>query len=94
MSAAASMPTPATLHSEYSRRAAEGRAAAVREIAPGAVRIIRLPHVEALCGVKKSYIYDAMARGEFPRPVALGRARGWLENEVQDWITNRAAHRA
>ncbi len=94
VSVSTSLPVPATLHSEYSRRAAEGRAAAVREIAPGAARIIRLPHVEAMCGVKKSFIYAEMAKGTFPRAVPLGRARGWLETEVLDWIEQRAASRA
>ncbi len=95
MSVSTSLPVPATLHSDYSRRAAEGRAAAVREIAPGAARIIRLPHVESLVGLRKTKIYDLMKAGEFPRPVALSlRARGWLENEVLDWIEQRAASRA
>lgn len=93
MSSSTPMPAPAILHSEYSRRSAAGRAAAVQEIAPGTARIIRLHHVEALCGVKKSFIYAAMAKGNFPRPVALGGARGWLENEIQTWIADRVASR-
>ncbi len=40
MSVSTSLPVPATSQSQYRRRGAEGRAAAVREIAPGAVRII------------------------------------------------------
>lgn len=90
-----SVATPSTLHSDYSRRAAEGRAAAVREIAPGAARIIRLHHVEALTGIRKTKIYDLMKVDQFPKPVPLSpRARGWLENEVQAWIADRAALRS
>jgi prophage regulatory protein len=95
MSVSMSLPAPAVLHSEYSRRAAEGRAAAVREIAPGTPRVIRLPAVEALTGIRKTKIYDLMKDGQFPKPIALSlRARGWLEDEVLDWITERAATRA
>jgi prophage regulatory protein len=94
MSVSSSLPVPATL-SQYSRRGAEGRAAAVREIAPGAARIIRLHHVESLVGLRKTKIYDLMKAGQFPRPVALSpRARGWIEGEVLSWIEQRAAHRA
>lgn len=92
MSAADSMPTPATSSSEYTLRTAANRAAAVREITPWAVRILRLPHVEALTGVKKTFIYNAMKEGTFPLPVALGnRSKGWIEGEVLRWIADRAA---
>ena len=56
--------------------------------------ILRLPQVEAACGVKKSFIYAAVKAGTFPAPVALGtRARGWLASEIDAWITARAASR-
>ena len=42
----------------------------------------------------RSYIYDAMGRGEFPRQVKLGgRSVAWVESEVQDWIEARIAAR-
>lgn len=80
--------------SNYSRTSAEARAAAVKEIAPGAARILRLPHVENLVGLRKTKIYDLMKAGQFPKPVALSpRARGWIEAEVVAWISDRAATR-
>lgn len=79
-----------TLHSEYSRKAAENRANAVKELAPGTLRVLRLPAVEAMTGVKKSTIYKAMSKGDFPLPVPIGnRARGWLEGEILAWIEAR-----
>jgi prophage regulatory protein len=31
-----------------------------------------------------------MARGDFPRPVRLGkRAVGWRESDLQDWLASR-----
>ena len=53
-------------------------------------RILRLPEVEAITGLKKSTLYRRMAAGEFPQQVKLGgsscRAVGWLAEEVYAWI--------
>jgi prophage regulatory protein len=48
-------------------------------------RILRLPAVIELTGLGRSAIYQAIARGRFPRPVPLApgnRARGWLASEI------------
>ena len=53
-------------------------------------RILRLPEVRARVGICRASIYQHMAQGSFPRPVALGlRARGWLEHEIDAWLTVR-----
>ncbi len=55
-------------------------------------RLLRLPDVEALTGLRKSSIYDAMRRGEFPHPVKLSRrAVCWPLSSVQSWIADRIA---
>jgi prophage regulatory protein len=55
-------------------------------------RLLRLPDVEALTGLKKSSIYVAMRRGEFPQPVKLSRrAVCWPLSTVQGWIAGRIA---
>lgn len=55
---------------------------------PVAERILRRPEVLTRVGVSQSTLYDWMARGEFPRPVALGRALvGWPESVVTAWIS-------
>ncbi len=43
-------------------------------------------------GLSRSTIYVRLAAGCFPRPVALGgRAVGWIEAEVDEWIRERVA---
>ena len=53
-------------------------------------RILRLPEVRRSTGLSRSTIYLRIAEGRFPKPVSLGgRAVGWLEAEVQEWLERR-----
>jgi prophage regulatory protein len=49
-------------------------------------RLIRLPEVERLTGLKKTQIYELLKKKEFPRPVKHGRLSLWEATEVEDWI--------
>ena len=50
--------------------------------------VLRLPTVKARTGLSCSTIYLRVSRGEFPAPVSLGgRAVGWIEAEVNAWLT-------
>jgi prophage regulatory protein len=52
--------------------------------------ILRLPAVKARTGLSRSTIYFRVAEGTFPKSVALGgRAVGWLEAEVEQWLQLR-----
>jgi prophage regulatory protein len=52
--------------------------------------MLRLPTVKATTGLSRSTIYLRVAQGTFPKPVSLGgRAVGWLEAEVQEWLQRR-----
>jgi len=52
--------------------------------------ILRLPAVRSRTGLSRSTIYLRVANGTFPRPLSLGaRAVGWLEAEVEEWISGR-----
>jgi prophage regulatory protein len=52
--------------------------------------ILRLPAVKARTGLSRSTIYLRITEGSFPPPVSLGgRAVGWIEAEVNDWLTKR-----
>jgi prophage regulatory protein len=52
--------------------------------------ILRLPAVKTRTGLSRSTIYLRVSQGKFPRPVSLGgRAVGWLEAEVQEWLQRR-----
>lgn len=57
-------------------------------------RFMRLPEVMATCGLPMSSLYDAVRRGDFPKPVPLSRKSvGWLASEVQQWMAQRIAAR-
>jgi prophage regulatory protein len=57
-------------------------------------KLIRLPAVEAACGLKRSEIYKRIREGRFPRPVPLGgRAVAWVVAEVSEWTDARVAER-
>jgi prophage regulatory protein len=52
--------------------------------------ILRFYEVKATVKLSKSTIYHRIAQGTFPKPVSLGgRAVGWLEAEIQDWLQRR-----
>ncbi len=53
-------------------------------------RLLRLPEVERLTGLRRSAIYEQMRRGIFPRSVKTGRrTAAWPESAVQSWIADR-----
>jgi prophage regulatory protein len=55
-------------------------------------RILRLPDVKVRAGLGTTALYSRMREGAFPRPVSLGgRAVGWLESDIDDWIESRVA---
>ena len=53
-------------------------------------QIIRLKGVMAKTGLARSTIYAKLAEDLFPEPINLGpRAVGWVEQEIDDWLTSR-----
>lgn len=58
------------------------------------MKVIRFDQVMAKTGLRHSALYNLMAQGSFPKPLPLGpKARGWLEAEVDQWISDRLAER-
>ena len=56
------------------------------------IRFLRISHVKDITGLSKSYIYQLVSAGKFPKPVNIvpgGKSVGWVEHEVQEWITSR-----
>jgi prophage regulatory protein len=52
--------------------------------------ILRLNDVKSRTGLSRSTIYARMAEGAFPKTISLGgRAVGWVEAEINDWISAR-----
>lgn len=59
------------------------------------VCILRRRQVEQKVGLTRSPLYARIKAGEFPRPVRLGngRAVGWVESEVDDWLATQIKNR-
>ena len=58
------------------------------------LRVIRHKQVCAKLQISSAKLFDMVARGQFPKPFTLipgGRAVGWLEADVDAWITSRKA---
>jgi prophage regulatory protein len=52
--------------------------------------VLRLPAVKARIGLSRSMIYYLVSEGSFPSPISLGpRAVGWLESEVDAWLSRQ-----
>ena len=48
--------------------------------------------MKANTGLSRSTIYLRIAQDTFPKPVSLGgRAVGWLDAEIQEWLQGRIA---
>ncbi len=59
---------------------------------PSHVRVIRHANICKKLQVSSAKLFDMIARGQFPKPFTLvpnGRAVGWLEHEVDQWILDR-----
>ena len=54
-------------------------------------RLLTAEQVIAATGMKKTFIYDHMKKGTFPKNIKIGAAVRWLESEVQDWIDAQVA---
>jgi prophage regulatory protein len=58
------------------------------------MKIMRLPEVKAMVGLGTTAIYALIKKGEFPKPVKIGRASRWVEQEIQEWIMERVRARS
>ena len=55
-----------------------------------ALTILRRKQVEARTGLSRSTLYLRISDGSFPKPINLGgRAVGWIEHEIDDWLADR-----
>lgn len=58
------------------------------------IRILRVREVAGRSGISRSLIYKFVREGKFPPGVKIGeRAVGWLESDVEGWITGRSVNR-
>ena len=53
-------------------------------------RALNLEEVVGLVSLSSATVYRMMSRGEFPRPVRVGRrAARWRSGEVEEWLASR-----
>lgn len=53
-------------------------------------RLLRLPVVESLTGLKRAHIYALARKLQFPAPLKIGaRASAWQASAVHAWIAER-----
>lgn len=58
------------------------------------IRILRLPEVCQVTGLKRAMIYRLQKRKSFPQSVKItDHAVGWIDAEVQAWVEHRVAAR-
>ena len=64
-----------------------------RPAAPGGLKVIRHAEVCRKLGISAASLFDMVAKGDFPKPFSIipgGRSVGWLEGDVDVWITKRS----
>jgi prophage regulatory protein len=57
------------------------------------IRTLRMCDLPSKVGYRPSTIYALIAAGKFPKPFKLsagGRAVGWLETTIDEWISEQA----
>lgn len=58
-------------------------------------RFLRIQVVMDRVGLGRSTIYTKIELGKFPKQVVIGdRAVGWLETEINEWISKRVLARS
>lgn len=51
---------------------------------------LRIKQVKEVTGMSRSWIYEAIRRGDFPAPISLGaRAVAWDSAAIAAWQTTR-----
>lgn len=49
-------------------------------------KLLTLPEVRGIVGLSSSTLYRMIERGDFPRPVKIGRAARWPTSEIATFI--------
>ena len=56
--------------------------------------LIKIAKVSEKTGFEKSFIYNEMAAGRFPRSITIGsKAVRWVSTEIDQWIDEQIAAR-
>ena len=49
-------------------------------------RLLPLPDVINLVGMRRAWIYNQVMAGAFPAPLKIGRNSRWKQSEIAEWI--------
>lgn len=52
----------------------------------GPERLLKAKEVSKLIGFNVDWIYKKIAKGEFPKPIKIGRSSRWSYLEVMEWM--------
>lgn len=53
-------------------------------------RFLNSKEVAEIVGFNVDWIYKKIAKGEFPKPIKIGRSSRWLYTEIMQWINETA----
>lgn len=53
-----------------------------------------LPNVIQSVDLCRSQVLAMVKRGDFPKPIKIGRSARWLPHEVTTWVNDKAATRS
>lgn len=62
-------------------------------VAPISDSTVSIANIVARLDRSRASIYRDIQRGEFPKPLRLGRSSRWLVSEIDAFIATRAAQR-
>ncbi len=54
------------------------------------ITLMRIPQILAVMPVSKSKFWLMVQKGEFPKPIKIGRSSFWTAEQVQAFIEERA----
>jgi len=55
-------------------------------------RILRFKQVQEVIPFSRSYVYNLISKGKFPKPIKLiagGRGAGWWSDEIDEYLKQR-----
>jgi|GEM_PF-1194854 prophage regulatory protein len=54
------------------------------------IALIRIPQILKIMPISESKFWLMVQKGEFPKPIKIGRSSFWTVEQVQEFIKNKA----
>ncbi|CAI1016793.1 MULTISPECIES: helix-turn-helix transcriptional regulator [Serratia] len=52
-------------------------------------KLVDMVFITEFTGLSNKWFYKLIQKGEFPKPIKLGRSSRWLISEVEQWVQKR-----